>query len=241
MPGPQLFIDLDGVLADFNSGVVNLLGYEPELLDRGLSLDSIDDERIKLNATRKKDMWRRLSPHSSVSVSSEFFSNLEFMPDAEKLWEVAKKHNAVILTGCPEGGWAQRQKVEWCVKRLGLDADAFYHSQLCPGCSCKEERIGVGQIKCYRCEVCCGKSCKGWLGNSQKKVRIITCTKKDKGKQALLWLEQHGRLLEGAVLVDDLLEQRGYWQQDGRDMTFSFIHHISVDESIARLKELGFE
>ena len=33
MPGPQLFIDLDGVLADFNSGVVNLLGYEPELLD----------------------------------------------------------------------------------------------------------------------------------------------------------------------------------------------------------------
>jgi len=238
---PQLFIDLDGVLADFNSGVVNLLGYEPELLDRGVAPDSIDDERIRINTTRKKDMWRRLSPKSSVSVSSEFFATLDFMPGAEKLWEVAKKHNAVVLTGCPEGGWAQTQKVLWCSRKLGLDPDAFFHSQLCPGCSCGEERMGVGSNKCFRCKVCCGDACKGWRGSSEKQVRIITCTKRDKGRQALSWLEQEGRAHEGAVLVDDLLEQSTYWAQDGRHVNFSFVHHVDVDTSLSRLREMGFE
>ena len=72
-------------------------------------------------------------------------------------------------------------------------------------------------------------------------MRIITCTKRDKGRQALSWLEQEGRAHEGAVLVDDLLEQSTDWAQDGRHVNFSFVHHVDVDTSLSRLREMGFE
>ena len=69
----QIFVDLDGVLADF---------------DRGYK-DIIDEE------TFYKVDWDiiRNTPH--------FFRDLELMPDAIQLWDYVKKYNPIILTGVP--------------------------------------------------------------------------------------------------------------------------------------------
>lgn len=93
--GP-LFLDLDGVLADFDRGVVAATGKRPEQLPM-------------------KVMWRELSRHP------DFFGTLEFMHDAQELWAFCAPHRPTILTGLPLGSWAPDQKRRWVARMLGAD------------------------------------------------------------------------------------------------------------------------
>lgn len=94
MTRPVLFLDLDGVLADFDRGVVGVTGKRPD--------------ELPLAA-----MWRALARHP------DFFGSLDFTPDGRELWAFCAPHLPTILTGLPQGGWAAPQKTRWVAERLG--------------------------------------------------------------------------------------------------------------------------
>ena len=88
----QLFLDCDGVLADFDARFEEIAG-EPS---RGY-----EDKH------GSKAFWK-------VVMSDEsFFVNLPVMKDARELVEAVKHLNPIILTGCPQGNWSQPQKQLW--------------------------------------------------------------------------------------------------------------------------------
>jgi hypothetical protein len=92
----RLFVDLDGVLADFEKGVKKFTGQGPR------EYKSVGQ------------MWRE------VSKVSDFYNRLEWMPDGKYLWESVEPFYPTILTGIPFGNipWAE-QKRKWCDKHLG--------------------------------------------------------------------------------------------------------------------------
>lgn len=92
----KLFLDLDGVLADFDRGVRLVTGKTPEELSAA-------------------EMWRALAR------APDFFGTLAMMRDAQVLWEFCKPHAPTILTGLPRGDWAQAQKRRWVAKHLGSE------------------------------------------------------------------------------------------------------------------------
>jgi len=46
---------------------------------------------------------------------------LPWIEGGEKLWNFIKKNKPKILTGIPNGKWAEPQKREWCKSKLGSD------------------------------------------------------------------------------------------------------------------------
>jgi hypothetical protein len=92
----RLFLDLDGVLADFDEGVQKAMGKRPhEMNDR--------------------QMWPVLAR------TPGFYEYLPWMPDGRALWEFSRAHRPVIVTGVPLGKWAEPQKRAWCARELGAD------------------------------------------------------------------------------------------------------------------------
>lgn len=92
----ELFVDLDGVLCDFEKSVHEIFGKGPK--------------EIPL-----KDMWRKLASMEN------FYGDLDWMPDGRDLWGGVKHFNPTILTGIPMGNWAPKQKRSWCYRNLGWD------------------------------------------------------------------------------------------------------------------------
>lgn len=89
-----LYLDLDGVLADFDRGVLELTGAHPWELE-------------------PRVLW------SSAARHGAFFEELAFMEDALELWEHCRPYSPVILTGLPRGRWAAPQKRAWVARMLG--------------------------------------------------------------------------------------------------------------------------
>lgn len=96
----QLFLDLDGVLADFDRGVETVVGKRPDQLDT-------------------KQMWSALAKHE------DFFGTLELMHDAQVLWDYCQPYAPIILTGLPLGRWAEPQKRSWVANMLGRDVEVI--------------------------------------------------------------------------------------------------------------------
>jgi 5'(3')-deoxyribonucleotidase len=88
----QLFLDCDGVLANFDKGAEAALGMPPKAFEQRHGLGRF---------------WARLHR------TPDFYARLEELPDARELFDGVKHLNPVILTGCPRGGWAEDQKVRW--------------------------------------------------------------------------------------------------------------------------------
>ena len=94
---PHLFLDCDGVLADFDAGVKDLLG--------------MDAKRFEAKHGRG-EFWKRLARHGN------FYGDLEEMPDAQLLFQAVKHLKPTILTGLPLGKWAAPQKERWAAKHF---------------------------------------------------------------------------------------------------------------------------
>jgi len=94
---PRLFLDADGVLADFDLGVRRLLGMRPK-------------EFIAKHG--RGTFWKRLAK------AGNFYGSLPEMPDARLLFDAVKHLQPTILTGLPMGNWAAAQKVEWAAEHF---------------------------------------------------------------------------------------------------------------------------
>jgi 5'(3')-deoxyribonucleotidase len=97
MPEPRLFLDADGVLADFDLGARRLLGASPKQF---------------IARHGRGAFWKRLAK------ASDFYARLPEMPDARELFDAVKHLEPTILTGLPLGSWAAPQKVEWAAEHF---------------------------------------------------------------------------------------------------------------------------
>ena len=89
---PKLFLDADGVLADFDAGAMALLGMTPAQFEARHG---------------RRDFWRR------IAAAPNFYGSLSEMPDARRLFDALEHLKPTILTGLPLGNWAAPQKVKW--------------------------------------------------------------------------------------------------------------------------------
>jgi 5'(3')-deoxyribonucleotidase len=94
---PRLFLDADGVLADFDLAARGLLGMR--------SKDYIDKHGRGM-------FWKRLAQ------APNFYGDLAEMPDARVLFDAVRHLKPTILTGLPAGNWAAPQKVEWAAEHF---------------------------------------------------------------------------------------------------------------------------
>lgn len=92
----KIFLDVDGVMADFHKGVIDVTGKAPQ------------DQQLK-------DMWKALARHG------DFYNSLDKMSDADVLWNYVAHRQPTFLTGIPWGGWAPKQKREWLGRNYGFD------------------------------------------------------------------------------------------------------------------------
>jgi hypothetical protein len=93
----QIYLDCDGVLADFDKGAEKVLGLPPRAFEKRYG---------------PGPFWKRLANADS------FFENLEPLPDAYELFEAVKHRDPVILTGLPRGNWAEPQKRRWAERHF---------------------------------------------------------------------------------------------------------------------------
>ncbi|MCW1432081.1 hypothetical protein [Novosphingobium sp. JCM 18896] len=93
----QLYLDCDGVLADFDKGATAILGLAPRAFE----------ERHGLGR-----FWQKLAQ------APDFYFDLPLMPDAMLLFEAVRHLNPIILTGLPRGNWAADQKVRWAAEHF---------------------------------------------------------------------------------------------------------------------------
>ncbi|MFL6858387.1 MAG: hypothetical protein ACJ8EB_10845 [Allosphingosinicella sp.] len=93
----QLYLDCDGVLADFNMGATAVLGLAPRAFEKRHGLGRF---------------WAKLA------AAPDFYFSLPLMPDAMRLFEAVRHLDPIILTGLPFGNWAADQKVRWAAQHF---------------------------------------------------------------------------------------------------------------------------
>lgn len=93
---PRIWVDLDGVMANFDLGYEKLFGHKPDK----------DNE--------PKHFWQIINDQET------FFYDLELMPDAMVLWDHIKHLDPWMLTGAPmnvpNSPW---QKKHWIKDKVG--------------------------------------------------------------------------------------------------------------------------
>lgn len=93
----QLYLDCDGVLADFDSGAAAVLGMHPKAFEKHHGPGRF---------------WAKLTK------APDFYFGLPLLEGADLLFEAVKHLDPIILTGLPRGGWAADQKVRWAAKHF---------------------------------------------------------------------------------------------------------------------------
>jgi len=93
----QLYLDCDGVLADFDKGATAILGAPPKKFE----------ERHGLGR-----FWQKLAS------APDFYFSLPLLPDAMRLFNAVKHLDPIILTGLPRGNWAASQKMRWAAEHF---------------------------------------------------------------------------------------------------------------------------
>lgn len=96
---PQLFLDCDGVLADFDGYGLTVLGDLPANIEE------------KYGSQHLWDLLERVP---------DFYYNLPVLPEGQALYRAVLPLKPVILTGYPQGckHWAVSQKERWAKKNF---------------------------------------------------------------------------------------------------------------------------
>lgn len=108
----ELFVDLDGVVADFAHGIrhvhIAVHGYEIEH----------KETQYELDPAYRRLMWDTVSDYQKNG--GEMWYELPLMEDAMDLWDHVKDHNPQILTATGNPGYgAGEQKRRWVAEKFG--------------------------------------------------------------------------------------------------------------------------
>jgi hypothetical protein len=93
----QIYLDCDGVLANFDKAAEAVLGAPPRIFEKRHGAG---------------EFWRRLAR------ADRFFERLDPLPDAYELYEAVRHKAPIILTGLPHGKWAAPQKRRWAERHF---------------------------------------------------------------------------------------------------------------------------
>ena len=88
----QVWLDCDGVLADFDAGFKKLTGVDAQTYE---------------DTHGSSAFW------ACIAQSKTFFTNLPVMAEGLKLYNSVKHLRPIILTGTPVGDWSVPQKLRW--------------------------------------------------------------------------------------------------------------------------------
>ena len=134
----KLFCDMDGVLVDFEKGVLGYMNQRMEALAAGG--EPVSKEELKDTALAVEAMggWFEVKPehikrpneggvaevrdlmYTMVENNYEVWANLPWIPGGKELWNHIKQYNPEILTA-PMGPESERGKETWCARELGSD------------------------------------------------------------------------------------------------------------------------
>jgi len=115
-PKFQVYLDLDGVFADFAKRVKHLTGKQPEQLE-------------------KNRRWR------IIQSDKRFFAELELIEGCMALWEATKDLEPIFLTGSPTNPVFHEQKREWVARIFGPEFTVHVVPR-----KLKQEYSGPGKI-----------------------------------------------------------------------------------------------
>ena len=146
----QIFCDMDGVLADFVTPVL-------EVINKDLKDMSIPDRKPTGGMTRMGKLRKALKEagvdeitlthigksegkirHAisymikRVGDDEKFWANLPKMPDADRLWEFIKPYNPILLTTPQQPGSEEGKRV-WAEKHLGITPNKVFMAPNPPG------------------------------------------------------------------------------------------------------------
>lgn len=96
----KIFIDMDGVLTNFDKQAANILDIKPS--------------DIKDNNFNNCTLWKKIN-----KAGPAFWSSMEWLPNAEKLWNFIKYYNPIILTTPSEHPSSIIGKSLWIENNLG--------------------------------------------------------------------------------------------------------------------------
>lgn len=104
-PKFNFFVDLDGVLADFDRGFMEFCG-----------------STLPLRETDRRAGWE------AIKRTPKFWANLPLMPGALALWDLVQAHNPIILTSPSfhDEARARVGKKEWVETWLGKDVPILF-------------------------------------------------------------------------------------------------------------------
>jgi hypothetical protein len=94
---PHIFLDCDGVLADFDSHALAQFGEPSRQFEARVGSDVF---------------W------AGLEAKGDFFRSIPLMPDARALYASVAHLEPTILTACPPRGWAEVQKVDWAAEHF---------------------------------------------------------------------------------------------------------------------------
>lgn len=93
----RLYLDCDGVLADFDGGFLKRFG------------------------TPSRDYEAQQGPNifwRDLQEEDEFYRRLPVLTGAKEFVMNVRHHRPIILTGCPLGTWAHGQKIDWAAEHF---------------------------------------------------------------------------------------------------------------------------
>lgn len=104
-PKFKIFVDLDGVLVNFNKFAEEQIGHRPQ--------DWELDRNVKKMFWKSVDKW--------VRDGNKFFEAMEPMPDAHDLWNHLIPYHPIILSATGHVKHAEVEKRAWVHKHLGKE------------------------------------------------------------------------------------------------------------------------
>ncbi len=93
----HIYLDCDGVLADFDAGARQVLGM------------TVGEHERRFG---RNGFWKALA------AAPAFFEHLDLTPDAGQLFDAVRHLSPTILTGLPRGEWAAQQKRRWAARHF---------------------------------------------------------------------------------------------------------------------------
>lgn len=208
MTRPVIYVDMDGVVADFDGGIT-LLGFEPDPTFKNSAHGLIDEP-----GDFKDRMYRAIE-------GTDFFEDLPLMPGAIDLWRAIRHLGPIALTAAPKFGQVEEHNYlegqhfqgAMYAKRRWLE-DKFL----------PEVYMGLA-MKILKAD--------GLIVRSESSLRLpdeqFICT-----TSARKWQFMNRRHGTHQILIDDRTQNCKDWAEHGG----TAIQHTDSATTLARLQEL---